>query len=549
MENEPDLVTIVSCDIVGHSLTDERDQVARVLKINSLVADTIARCPDGDVVWASGGDGGHVLFRQEAWEQPAVELAFGLRAWSSAEHVPLRITCHRGRVFHVVGADGRIQPVGPGINDAAALLGRTDDGIVASDAFHRAVSTTEVEFHDPRWMLGNDNRLHSTYLMSSGSGKSSWGPSFESDYAGLERAVRRGRSWDILYHAKRIWQASSDDRIVARCVEAVEPSKLKFIDTRTGKEELNPFLGQPHVDELVEMLRLGKLVERQRGEFVCRYGDSGDSLFVILRGEVGVFNSEGEDRQGCAEALHTLRQGEIVGELAYALARDRTADLVAMTDVALLSFRYNDVRLLSNAPVGSAAARSVALFINYRALQHISDNASYLLGPDRDGPLNAGPRRWDETLVSLRRHTKLITLRRLPVHLTLDAVAAQAPKPKGIYILAGGTLEADGRLLEGSDFPVLWVDLPRFLSARSGKYVVRSQVIKVLWIGARGIDGLDPAQREALHRTLSATVAEPAGSATMALNQVEGNRGVVIQAERIIGDVHVHPKPREEGDG
>lgn len=535
MESELSLVTIVSCDIVGHSSANGRDQVMRVTAINAIVAETVSA--GADVVWASGGDGGHVVFRQEEWERPALDLVIRLRQWSLVARVPLRITCHRGPVSHIVGADGRVQPVGPGINDAATLLAHTGDGIVASEAFRVAV-TADIEFHDSRRLLGKDGRLHVIHLMSFGASRSSWGTSSGSDYEALERAVANGRSWDVLYHAKRIWQASSDDRTVARCIEAVEPSKLKFTDQRTGKEELNPFLGQPHVDELVEMLKLGKLVERERGEFVCRYGDSGDSLFVILRGEVGVFNSEGERS---AEALHTLHQGEIVGELAYALARDRTADLVALTDIALLSFRYNDVHLLSNAPVGSAAARNVALFINYRALQHVSDNAPYLLGPERDGPLNAGERRWDETLASLRRHTKLITLRRLPVELSVDDVAAEAPKPKGIYILAGGTLEIGGQVLKGPDFPVLWVDLPRFLMERSARFEVRSQLVKVLWIGARGIDELDPAQRAALHRALSVTVAEPS-LAGGTRNQVGTNSGVVIQAERIIGDVHVHPK-------
>ncbi|MEV6241771.1 cyclic nucleotide-binding domain-containing protein [Lentzea sp. NPDC051838] len=531
MEVELVLVTIVSCDIVGHSAADIDVQVARVAAINAIV-DACA-----DVVWASGGDGGHVLFQQEEWEQPALDLAFALRAWSLDERVPLRIACHRGPVRTIVGAGGCVQPVGPGINDAGKLLGHWDDGILVSEEFRLATSSAAVEFHDPRRLLGNDGRLQSIYLMSSGTSRSHWSTAAESDHEGLRRAVSEGRSWDILHLAKRIWQASSDDRLVARCVEAIEPAKLKFTDTRTGKDELNPFFGLPDLDEPIEMLKLGKLVERRRGEFICRYRDRGDSLFVILRGEIGVFNSEGE---GSADALHTLRQGEIVGELAYALARDRTADLVALTDVALLSFRYEDVHLLA----GSAAARSVARFINYRALQHVSDNAPYLLGPDRSGPLNAGERRWDETLASLRGHAELITLRRLPVQLTSDSVAAEAPKPKGIYILAAGTLEAGGKVLKGTDFPVLWVDLPRFLSARSTKYAVRSQVVKVLWIGARGIDGLDPVQREALHRTLSRTVADLA-EAGGAYNRVESNQGVVIQADRIIGDVHVHPRTEQ----
>ncbi|SDH60251.1 Cyclic nucleotide-binding domain-containing protein [Lentzea fradiae] len=527
-------VTIVSCDVVGHSSADETDQVARVEAINAIVDAHLGE----DVVWASGGDGGHVLFWQDDWREPALGLVRALRSWSLDASVPLRITCHRGTARRVVGAGGAVQPVGAAINEAGALLDRVDDGITVTDAFRLAVGADAgVEFHDPVRLLGNDGRLHPVHLMSIGPLRSSWGTSLESDHRGLRRAVAHGSSWDILYHAKRIWQASSHDPAVKRCVEeAVEPPKLTFTDRR-GREVLNPFLGQSDRDELVEMLRLGKLVERRRGEFICRYGDAGDSLFVILRGEVGVFNSEGE---GAVEALHTHRRGEIVGELAYALARKRTADVVAMTDVALLSFRYDDVHLLSNAPVGSVAARNVASFINYRALQHIADNAPYLLGPDRDGPLSAGRRGWDETLASLRSRVELITLRRLPVQLSIEDV--EAPKPKGIYVLARGTLEAGGRLFRGSDFPVLWVNVPRFPTERSTRYAVRSRMVKVLWIGAKGIDELDPDQKKALHEALTATVAEPSRTGST-LNRVETNTGTVVQIDRVLGDLHVHPAP------
>ncbi|MFD9705229.1 cyclic nucleotide-binding domain-containing protein [Lentzea sp. NPDC059081] len=530
---ETDFVTIVSCDIVGHSTAEEPVQVARVTAINGIVADFLG----DEVVWTSGGDGGHVLFWQEAWEEPVLDLVVRLREWSLEARVPLRITCHRGEVRHITGASGGVQPVGAGINDAGALLERMDDGIVATDGFRRAVSReTGIEFHDPQRLLGNDRRLHLVHLMSIGPLRSSWGTSLESDHTALHRAVADGSSWDILYRAKRIWQVSSNDLAVKRCVEqAVEPPKLTFTDRYTGKELLNPFLGQSDRDELTEMLRLGKLVERRRGEFVCRFGDPGDSLFVILRGEVGVFNSEGE---GAVEALHTHHPGEIVGELAYALNRERTADLVALTDVALLSFRYEDVRLLSNAPVGSVAARDVASFINYRALQHVSDNAPYLLGAERDGPLSSGEREWDETLASMRSHVELITLSRL-LHLSLDDV--EAPKAKGIYILAGGALEIGGRQLRGSDFPVLWVNLPRFLVRKSARYAVRSQVVKVLWISARGVDELEPTQRAALHEALTTAATEPERPGST-LNQVGTNTGTVFQIDHLAGDIHVHPK-------
>lgn len=551
MENESDLVTIVSCDIVGHSSADENDQLVRVAAINSIVAQTIARCAEGDVIWASGGDGGHVVFRRDAWRQPAIDLVCDLRTWSANEGVPLRITCHRGSVSHVAGADGRVQVVGSGINYAGWLLAQVDEGTVVSAEFRRALEEAgqleNIEFHDPLLMLGNREDLQRFDLMSSESSRSDWGSLLGGDHAALEHAVRANSDWDVLYYAKRIWQASSADKSVTRSVRSVDRSKLTFWDAWTKKQAPNPFMALPQPDELVEMLKLGMLVERRRGEFICRHGDPGDSLFMILRGEVGVFNSDGEHVSGVP--THRVQRGGIVGELAYALSSNRTADLVALTEVALLSFRYEDVRrLLAKDAVGSAAARSVSSFINGRVLEHVSGNAQYLLGPDRDGPLSLGGSPWGETLASLGSHCDLVTVRKLPVELTVGHVSPSRSKARGVYILAAGRLEKDGRVLDGADFPVLWVDLPHLLPLQPVAYAVRSNLIKVLWIGARGIDDLDPAQKEALRRELKAAVAMVAhqsGATGDVVNRVEGSPGIVIQAGRIDGDIHLHPKPRD----
>lgn len=51
---------IVSCDIVGHSLADMQHQLSQIVDINNIVGQVIAACGEKDVVWASGGDGGHV---------------------------------------------------------------------------------------------------------------------------------------------------------------------------------------------------------------------------------------------------------------------------------------------------------------------------------------------------------------------------------------------------------------------------------------------------------------------------------------------------------
>ena len=81
---------IVSCDIVRHSSAEFEQQISRVAALNAIVAEVIQTCGE-ETVWASGGDGGHVLFRQAGWHSHAIELIARLRQWSIESQVPLRV--------------------------------------------------------------------------------------------------------------------------------------------------------------------------------------------------------------------------------------------------------------------------------------------------------------------------------------------------------------------------------------------------------------------------------------------------------------------------
>ena len=482
----PYLVTVVSCDILGHSSADSQRQVASVAAINKIVADMIDSCELGDVVWSSGGDGGHVVFRQKAWQQRAVDLVLDLHRWSQLEGVSLRIVCHRGPVAHVRGADGRVQMVGEGMNFAGWLLGQVSrEGVVVSEAFRRGVEVTDVvpavEFHGERYLPNVDFRPQLLYLMSTRRLRSSWIGPEPGDRAGLDLAMRQGDGWDVIYFAKRIWQANSADRDVERALESVQPRHLRY----------NDLFGDLRSDELNEVLRLGQLVERRRGDLICRYNDPGDTLFVILRGEVGVFRSEGEGFE--AEPKHRARQGAVVGELAYALGRNRTADLVALTDVALLSFNNEELR-----------PRLAGSKVDYRVLEHVADNVPYLLGPRRTGPLAVREGFADERPLSILRHScHLVTVPTGKPEFALEDLGGG----RGLYILVAGEVAASGVPLDGKDFPPLWVDLPDILSVPSTNcppkvYTVRKAPVKVLWIEADAIHSFGDRQLAALRRAL-----------------------------------------------
>jgi hypothetical protein len=327
-----------------------------------------------------------------------------------------------------------------------------------------------------------------------------------SDREALKYVIKDNRGWDILYYAKRIWQVNSTDVDASLALENVQANTLRYHDARASKKDedkgvVNPFFEHLGRNELKEVLQLGQLIERVRGDVICRYNDSGDTMFVILRGKVGVFNSEGKGINDTVEPRYVLGQGEIIGELAFALSRNRTADLIALSDVALLSFSYEEIQSKSPVP---AVASHVAAFIDFRVLQHVSDNAPYLLGPERIGPLAAGAPTWDFALSILRQHSELIVVDRNVFVLTLEILQQQVSNPMGLYILVAGALreQRSGSKLRGADFPILWVDVPSMLGFAQAIYEVHQGPVKVLYIAARDIDELRSPQRAALRRAL-----------------------------------------------
>jgi hypothetical protein len=511
---------IVSFDIVSHSSADGESQLSRVVAINHIVAQTIDSCGNERVVWASGGDGGHVVFRQAGWVRSAIDLIARLRQWSSEAQVPLRVSAHIGPVTNIFGADGRVQVVGDGINLASWILRRgSSEGVVVSDTFRNSVEKVKPSrsavFHDSRVLRHKDQARKCLMLMSIESDRSRWSFPVEEDREELSRALQRGDGWDVLYLAKRILQANTADAHASQAIQRLGPIQLtyKSVTASGGRGVINPFLGYLEPPLLREIVQLGQLVERRYNDVICRYGDKGDTMFVILRGEVGVYKSEGEGSGKPAEPAFVHEEGEIVGELAFALARDRTADLIALSDVALLSFSYDDIsNRLSTKRSGRLARERVSRFIESRALEHISHNVPYLLGNKRTGPLAAGPQSWREALSILEDDTRLISVGPHNLRVTLSDLEQPAGPSSGhgIYILAAGQLRggvdgigADGiKKIHSDSFPILWVDIPGVLVLPKFSFDVEAEPVKILHIESDGITRLEALKREALYGAL-----------------------------------------------
>jgi hypothetical protein len=499
------LAGFVSCDIVGHSAEGVPAQRERIAAINDLVRATIARHGKDRVVWASGGDGGHVALFLPRWTEAAVRFLLELRSWSIRSHTPLRVNGHCGEVERIEGADGRVQLVGNGINLAGILLEYGAPGrIVVSEAFAAALAEAPiagVSCHDERLVHPPRLTPRKLFLLSAegpalavpadppgDSFRSAWDPAPPGDRERLQEAAGAQRGWEAIYHAKRLLQVNRSDGHAGRFLNAINPMSLTFDHPATGERELNPFLGFMDKPTRLEFVRSAELVEREAGDVLCHHDDDGNTMFVILKGEVGIYLPAAGDAGG-RQPDFRMKQGDIVGELAVALNRKRTATMRALSRTALLSFHFSHFQGLTRKADGPAAGPLT--FLNRRALEHICHNVGYLIGKDKSGPL-AGlpdcPEPW-EWLV--QHATRLACSWGDTPVLGPDDAIFQAD---GLYLLAGGDLRATHnprKLLEGKNLSVLHAAFPGELVSANQAYAPQGDVI-LFHIAAAGLRQFGP---------------------------------------------------------
>jgi CRP-like cAMP-binding protein len=112
-----------------------------------------------------------------------------------------------------------------------------------------------------------------------------------------------------------------------------------------GKAPLFAGFQAADLDLLLAQARERKM---RRGEALIRAGDPGESMMVILAGEVRVMLADAEGRD---QIINTLGAGAVFGEMALFDGRPRSADVVAATNGQLLVIERGPVkRLLESDP-------------------------------------------------------------------------------------------------------------------------------------------------------------------------------------------------------
>ena len=475
----PASAAFVSCDIVGHGREpDHQTQAKHIAELNECVRRSCGRAFGDGVVWASGGDGGHVAFLRPELRTMALDLILELFLWASPPGRPprlkLRITAHFGPVSLVRGADAREQLVGSGINLCGSLLNfGTPGAVLVTEAFREfvlsdfsdgAAPAVGVRFHDDTTIyLKHFFATHVSFLSMPDRFDSQWGFPEKSDRIQLREALHAKLQWRVVYHAKRLLQVDSSDEDAMRAMELINPRQLSYRTDAASDFEAHPLLGQMNKSALRDLILAAHLIEREDGEIVCAHEDPGDAMFIVLKGQIGVVMtntmSPGEGGRRPRVDL-CYGEGKILGELALALQRRRTATLQAVGPTALLSINYSTLlHLLDGKPKNVLLERSFNEFLLGRILEHLCRNAEYLAAAE-GSPLVGIESPWEQMVDGSERYT--FSWNDVEV---IDPTEEDFHEP-GVYILTSGRLveasQSDRvrKVLSEGDHPIVYVDCP-----------------------------------------------------------------------------------------
>jgi len=501
---------VVTFDIVSHAAEPLAVQHQRIEWIAALVAKYKATFPE--IIWASGGDGGHLVQPNPKDHTFLNEILNDLVGWQDESGAALRISLNAGLVGSLSGGDGGVQLFGELINRAGHLINFSPPrSIVCSSAFREwstSLSTPFIFGESPRIVyLKHEDSPDQLWLILSPtadlSGPSNWSELLPSEHRELHRLLQdlsrptHNKWWEVIYRSKRILQLDSEDASALDALTSIRREQL-VLRTPTGAIEHSPLFSTLGPMGLETLLKSSELVERDNGEIIVRQGDSGDAMFLILSGEVGVILPTPSAASNEAKPQDIrMGPGHLVGEISPALNMPRTATMQAIGQTALLSFTY---RRLSDS-LEEDEFRGFSEVLHRKVVEHVVRRVSYLGAQEGQSYVD-----YQEPWFLLSQGSHIISEDASASNQII--LQSERFSEKGLYILIGGTLESRplGRITEASrlesGFPILRAELERAvffcqpeLSPTSGG---ASRRVSILYIAEKAIRKLSPASFDRL---------------------------------------------------
>ncbi len=115
----------------------------------------------------------------------------------------------------------------------------------------------------------------------------------------------------------------------------------KRLNERAAMLQASPLFLDLHADEIALLAELCQEVAVANGEIIFREDEPGDSLYIVLQGEVEVLRESGaQDR--VAQVVAVLGRGEFFGEMSMLEKSTRSATVRSRMDSRLLIVTTED---------------------------------------------------------------------------------------------------------------------------------------------------------------------------------------------------------------
>lgn len=164
------------------------------------------------------------------------------------------------------------------------------------------------------------------------------------------------------------------------------------------------FLGLLSDSALTTLIRSGRTRQYSAGAIICRRGDIGDSVLVVLSGSLKIRNTTHDGRD---VGLNFLGVGDVAGEIAVLDGGERTADIVALEDAEVFVIQRREILpILTIHPQAMLAIVEVLCDKLRNATSIIEDSTHEMLGRVARGLMRLarqhGRRRKDRTRINLK---------------------------------------------------------------------------------------------------------------------------------------------------
>lgn len=117
--------------------------------------------------------------------------------------------------------------------------------------------------------------------------------------------------------------------------------------------------------ELTKIAGLCQVIERPAGSVILRAGETGDTFYMVMAGEMAIYTAESN------APIAKVREGDFLGEISLVSRQPFTATAVAASDVRLIALKYHDFETLINRypRIGMRVMRNIAVSVGEKLRQ------------------------------------------------------------------------------------------------------------------------------------------------------------------------------------